>query len=75
MQVGAWAVGTMTISGLLGKAVLAILGDRVDPRYLWAAFCATFGVGMISWSARARRPWSPSQRSAWVSGSAAASSR
>lgn len=47
MQVGAWAVGTMTISGLIGKAVLAILGDRVDPRYLWAAFCATFGVGML----------------------------
>lgn len=47
MQVGAWAVGTMTISGLIGKAVLAILGDRVDPRYLWAAFCAAFGVGML----------------------------
>ena len=47
MQVGAWAIGTMTISGLIGKAVLALFGDRIDPRYLWALFCATFGVGMI----------------------------
>ena len=43
MQVGAWAVGTMTISGLAAKAVVAVLGDRLDPRYLWAAFCAVFG--------------------------------
>ena len=47
MQVGAWAVGTMTISGLIAKAVLAVLGDRLDPRYLWALFCAAFGVGMV----------------------------
>ncbi len=47
MQVGAWAVGTMTISGLIAKAVIAVLGDRVDPRYLWAIFCATFGVGLL----------------------------
>jgi MFS family permease len=47
MQVGAWAVGTMTISGLAAKAVVAVLGDRLDPRYLWAAFCAVFGVGMV----------------------------
>jgi MFS family permease len=47
MQVGAWAVGTLTISGLIGKAVLAGLGDRLDPRYLWAVFCAAFGAGML----------------------------
>jgi len=47
MQVGAWAFGTMTISGLIGKLVLAVFGDRIDPRYFWALFCATFGVGMI----------------------------
>jgi MFS family permease len=47
MQVGAWAVGTMTISGLIAKAVLAVLGDRLDPRFLWATFCASFGVGML----------------------------
>lgn len=47
IQVGAWAIGTMTISGLIAKAILAALGDRVDPRYLWALFCAAFGVGLI----------------------------
>ena len=47
MQVGAWAVGTLTISGLFAKAIIAVLGDRVDPRYLWAIFCAAFGVGML----------------------------
>ena len=47
MQVGAWAIGTMTISGLIAKAVLAVFGDRIDPRYFWALFCATFGVGMV----------------------------
>jgi MFS family permease len=47
MQVGAWAIGTMTISGLFGKLLLALFGDRIDPRYFWALFCATFGVGMI----------------------------
>ena len=47
MQVGAWAVGTLTISGLIAKAVLAVLGDRLDPRYLWAVFCAAFGAGML----------------------------
>jgi MFS family permease len=47
MQVGAWAIGTMTISGLIAKGVLALFGDRIDPRYFWALFCATFGVGMI----------------------------
>jgi MFS family permease len=47
MQVGAWAISTMTISGLIAKALLAVFGDRIDPRYFWALFCATFGVGMI----------------------------
>lgn len=47
MQVGAWAVGTLTISGLVAKVVIGVLGDRLDPRYLWAIFCAAFGVGML----------------------------
>lgn len=47
IQVGAWAIGTMTISGLIAKAILAALGDRLDPRYLWAIFCAAFGVGLL----------------------------
>jgi MFS family permease len=47
IQIGAWAVGTLTITGLIGKALLAALGDKIDPRYLWAVFCAAFGVGLI----------------------------
>jgi MFS family permease len=47
MTVGAWAISTLTISGLAAKVVIALLGDRVDPRYLWAVFCAVFGVGML----------------------------
>jgi MFS family permease len=47
MQIGAWAVSTLTISGLVAKGILALLGDRIDPRYLWAVFCAAFGVGML----------------------------
>jgi len=36
--VGAWAVSTMTVTGLIGKAILATLGDRIDPRYIFALF-------------------------------------
>jgi len=45
--VGAWAIGTMTISTLLAKVVIATIGDRYDPRYIWAAFLAIFGVGLV----------------------------
>jgi MFS family permease len=44
--VGAWAVGTMTVTGLLGKLILATLGDRLDPRYIYASFILAFAVGM-----------------------------
>jgi len=45
--VGAWAVGIMTVSGLIGKAILAALGDRIDPRYIFALFMAVFAVGLM----------------------------
>jgi MFS family permease len=45
--VGAWAVGTMTVTGLIGKAILAALGDRIDPRYIFALFMAVFSVGLL----------------------------
>lgn len=44
---GAWAVGILTVSGLIGKAILAGLGDRIDPRYIFALFMAIFGLGLI----------------------------
>jgi len=45
--VGAWAVGTMTVTGLIGKVILAALGDRLDPRYIFALFMAVFSVGLL----------------------------
>jgi MFS family permease len=44
---GAWAVGTMTVTGLFGKLILATLGDRIDPRYIFALFMAVFAVGLL----------------------------
>lgn len=46
-RVGAWAVSTMTVSGIIGKVILAALGDRIDPRYIFALFMAVFSVGMV----------------------------
>lgn len=47
MRIGSWAVGIVTVSGLIGKAILAIFGDRIDPRYIYALFLAVFGVGLV----------------------------
>ncbi len=46
-SVGAWAVGIMTVTGLIGKVILATLGDRLDPRYIFALFMAVFAVGLL----------------------------
>jgi MFS family permease len=46
-RVGAWAISTLTFSGLFGKAILAAFGDRIDPRYIYALFMAVFGVGLV----------------------------
>jgi MFS family permease len=45
--VGAWALSIFGISTLLGKLALGALGDRYDPRYVWAATAAAFGFGLI----------------------------
>ncbi len=45
--VGAWAVGIMTVTGLIGKAILAAFGDRMDPRYIYALFVGVFGIGLV----------------------------
>jgi MFS family permease len=41
------ALSVTTGSALIGKAPLAIFGDRIDPRYIWAMTSAVFGVGLI----------------------------
>jgi len=45
--IGGTAVFTMTISGLIAKAIIILFGDRIDPRILWAGFTAIFGAGGI----------------------------
>jgi MFS family permease len=41
------AVSVTTGSTLLGKVVLGLLGDRIDPRYIWVATAISFGVGLL----------------------------
>ena len=37
----------LVVSTLLGKLMLGVFGDRIDPRYLWAVAVAAFGVGLL----------------------------
>jgi MFS family permease len=41
------AVSVVSISALIGKAPLALFGDRLDPRYIWAITSAVFGLGFL----------------------------
>ncbi|HEY5020516.1 MAG TPA: MFS transporter [Steroidobacteraceae bacterium] len=44
----AWqAISVLAVSGLIAKVIIASCGDRLDPRYLWAAFQISFGVGLV----------------------------
>ncbi len=43
----ALAVGVTTGSALIGKAPLALFGDRLDPRFIWAITSAVFGLGLL----------------------------
>jgi MFS family permease len=45
--VAAWAVSIATVSGLIGKVILAVFGDLIDPRYIYALFIAVFGAGLV----------------------------
>lgn len=47
VDVARGALATMTWTGLLAKAVIMLLGDRLDPRYLWAVFMVFFGAGLV----------------------------
>jgi MFS family permease len=46
-RIGAWAVSVVTVSGLIGKLILATFGDRIDPRYIFALFMGVFAVGLV----------------------------
>jgi len=47
LSAAAVAISTMTLSSLLAKAVVAVVGDVIDPRYVWAVFTAVCAVGML----------------------------
>ena len=47
LSVGAQAMGLIPVTGLLAKALLGAIGDRLDPRYLWGLFCVSFGIGLL----------------------------
>ena len=44
---GSWAISLIALTSLFGKAIIAALGDRIEPRYIWAGFVAVFGLGMV----------------------------
>jgi MFS family permease len=44
---GSWAISLIALTSLFGKAIIAALGDWIEPRHIWAAFVAIFGIGMI----------------------------
>jgi len=44
-DVGAWAPSLMALAGLFAKGLVGALGDRLDPRFIWAGFIGVFGVG------------------------------
>jgi MFS family permease len=46
-NVAAGSFSVLVASTLLGKLMLGVFGDRIDPRYLWAIAVGIFGVGML----------------------------
>jgi MFS family permease len=47
LEFTSWSISILTISGIIAKVIVATLGDRIDPRYLWSVFTAFFGVGLV----------------------------
>jgi len=46
-DVGSWAISIMALTGLGAKALVAVLGDRIDPRYILSVFVAVFAFGQL----------------------------
>ncbi|HZD53693.1 MAG TPA: MFS transporter [Woeseiaceae bacterium] len=46
-DVAAGSFSVLVASTLLGKLMLGVFGDRIDPRYLWAIAVGLFGIGML----------------------------
>jgi len=45
--VAAFTASSMAATTLLGKFAVGLLGDRIEPRYLFAAAVGLFGVGIV----------------------------
>jgi MFS family permease len=46
-DVAAKSFSILVVSTLIGKLMLGIFGDRIDPRYLWAIAIGFFGIGLL----------------------------
>jgi MFS family permease len=46
-DVAAKSFSYLVVSTLIGKLMLGIFGDRIDPRYLWAIAVSVFGIGLL----------------------------
>ncbi len=46
-DVAAKSFSILVVSTLIGKLMLGVFGDRIDPRYLWAIAVGVFGLGLL----------------------------
>ncbi len=46
-DVAAKSFPILVVSTLIGKLMLGVFGDRIDPRYLWAIAVGVFGLGLL----------------------------
>jgi MFS family permease len=46
-DVAAGSFSVLVASTLIGKLMLGVFGDHIDPRYLWALAVGIFGIGML----------------------------
>jgi sugar phosphate permease len=46
-DVAASSFSFLVVSTLIGKLMLGVFGDRIDPRYLWAFAMGVFGIGLL----------------------------
>ncbi|MBN2242731.1 MAG: MFS transporter [Acidobacteria bacterium] len=46
-EAAAWAISLIALIGLAAKGVVAVFGDRIEPRYIWGCFIGIFGVGQL----------------------------
>ena len=46
-EVAALAVSIMVFANLAGKLIFGVLGDRIEPRYIWGVAVFIFGIGLV----------------------------